>query len=76
MEGIKIKLEFNADIEVMKKVLEERGFEPSIANMKRIGSIYKERRYRIKEKSFFDDLPKDKETLLMYGLKQKNHNEA
>lgn len=77
LEGIKIKLELNVDIEVLKKVLEERGFEPSIANMKKIGSIYKSRSYSITTNGFFKDLPKDEETLLMYGLKpKKNHNEA
>lgn len=73
MEGFKIKIELNVDIKVLKKILEERGFEPSIANMKKLGSIYKSRSYSITTNDFFKDLPKDKETLLMYGLKPKNN---
>lgn len=69
MEGIKITLEFNASIEVLKQVLIDRGFEPSIANMKKIAAIYKERRYNISDKKFFEDIPKDKDILLMYGMK-------
>ena len=69
MEGIKITLEFNASIEVLKQVLIDRGFEPSVTNMKKIAAIYKERRYSINDKKFFEDIPKDKEVLLMYGMK-------
>lgn len=65
---MKIKLEFVADMEVLKKVLRERGLMVNMANMKKIVNIYKERQYSIKEKSFFDDVPMDKETLLMYGF--------
>lgn len=71
MEGIKIKLEFSADIDVMKEVLKERGLDISVANMKKVANVYKERQYAIKDKKFFDDFPKDKETLLMYGFKPK-----
>lgn len=68
MEQIKFKLEFSVDIKVIKKVLESRGIEPSLANMKKLTSIYKTRLYNADEK-FFDDIPKDKEILVMYGLK-------
>lgn len=72
-----MKIELSVDINVLKKILEERGFEPSIANMKKIGSIYKSRSYSITTKEFFKDLPKDRETLLMYGLKpKKRQNEV
>jgi len=69
LEGIKIKLEFTVDIEVLKKVLKERGLEPSILNMKKVAAVYKNRSYTISDKKFFEDFPEDKEILLMYGLK-------
>jgi pyruvate kinase len=71
LEGIKIRLEFSADIDVIKQVLKERGLEISISNMKKVANVYKERQYSIKDKNFFDDFPKDKEILLMYGFKPK-----
>lgn len=55
-------------MDILKKVLKERGLAVSMANMKRIVSMYKERQYTVKEKSFFDDIPRDRETLLMYGF--------
>ena len=69
MDQIKFKLEFSADIKVLKKVLEERNIIPSVSNMKRVLNIYKNRTYNA-NKEFFNDIPKDKETLLIYGLKQ------
>lgn len=69
MEGIKIRLEFTVDVEILKKVLKERGLEVTMANMKRIANIYKERQYSINDKDFFKDIPKDRETLLLYGFK-------
>lgn len=69
MDQIKFKLEFSADIKVLKKVLEERNITPTITNIKKLISIYKNRTYNANEK-FFNDIPKDKETLLIYGLKQ------
>ena len=75
MESIKIKLEFTVDVEVIKKVLKERGVEVNMSNIKKVASVYKDRQYSIKKKDFFDDFPKDKETLLMYGFKLKNKEE-
>ena len=71
MENTKIKLEFIVDVKVVKKVLKERGIEPNIGNIKKVASVYKARQYSIKDESFFDDFPRDKETLLMYGFKMK-----
>jgi len=69
MEQIKITLEFNVDVEVIKKVLKQRGLEVSMSNMKKVASVYRRRQYAVKDNTFFDDFPKDKETLLMYGFK-------
>lgn len=68
MQGIKIRLEFIVDMEILKKVLKERGLTVNMTNMKRIATIYKERQYTVKDKTFFDDFPRDRETLLMYGF--------
>lgn len=69
MEVMKIKLEFVVDVSLLKKVLKARGLTVNVANMKRMTNIYKTRQYSIKDISFFDDFPKDKETLLTYGFK-------
>jgi len=74
MEQIKFKLEFSVDVDILKEVLEKRGFEPSISNMKKLLSIYKTRTYNANLK-FFDDIPKDKEMLLIYGLKPMKKNQ-
>lgn len=76
MEVIKIKLEFAVDVEVIKKVLKERGIEVNMSNIKKVASVYKARSYSIKDKNFFDDFPRDKETLLMYGFKLTNNKGA
>lgn len=72
LESIKIKLELTVDIEVIKKVFRERGIEANISNIKKVASVYRARPYFIKGKDFFDDFPRDKETLLMYGFKLIN----
>lgn len=71
MDSVKIKLEFIVDVKVVKKVLKERGIEPNISNIKKVASVYKARQYSIKDGGFFDDFPRDKETLLMYGFRLK-----
>lgn len=53
----------------MRDILNERGIEISVSNMKKVANFYKERQYTIESKKFFDDFPKDRETLLMYGFK-------
>lgn len=73
MEAIKIKLEFTVDVEVVKKVLKERGVEVNMSNIKKVASVYKARSYSIKDKNFFDDFPRDEETLLMYGFRLTNN---
>lgn len=75
MDGIKIKLEFVADIDVLRQVLKERGLEANVTNMKKVANFYKERQYSIKDKKFFDDFPMDKETLLMYGFRTSKFKE-
>ncbi len=72
MESIKIKLEFTVNIDIIKKVLIERGLAVNISNIKKVASVYKSRQYSIKDNKFFDDFPRDKETLLMYGFKLNN----
>lgn len=75
MESIKINLEFTVDIEVIKKILKERGIETNISNIKKVANVYKTRKYTIQDKSFFDDFPRDKESLLMYGFKLSKKKE-
>jgi len=75
LENIKIKLEFRADIEIIKQVLRERGIEVNISNIKKIANVYKDMQYTIKSKDFFDEFPRDKETLAMYGFKLSKKKE-
>lgn len=56
-------------MEILKKILKERGLAVNMANIKKIATTYKERQYTVKDKTFFDDFPKDRETLLMYGFR-------
>lgn len=76
LESVKIKLEFTVDIKVIKEVFKERGIEANISNMKKVAGVYRARQYSIKDKEFFDDFPRDKETLLMYGFKLNKSKEA
>ena len=69
-----MKIELNVDIKVIKEVLEERGLEPNMANMKKLASYYKSRSYNVTGKEFFKDFPKDKEILFMYEFQPKKSN--
>lgn len=68
METVYIKLEFAVDVNILKKVLKERGIIVNMSNINKIASVYKKRRYTMSDKKFFDDIPKDRDTLLMYGF--------
>ncbi|WP_032122028.1 hypothetical protein [Clostridium amazonitimonense] len=68
METLNIKIELAVDIKCIKEVLKERDIAVNMSNMKKLAGIYKTRRYTISEKRFFEDVPKDRETLLMYGF--------
>lgn len=69
MEKVKITLNFMVDVEVIKCLLQKRGLDVNMANIKKAVSLYKERRYSLNDETLFDDFPSDKETLLMYGFK-------
>jgi len=69
MEKIKISLTFMVDVEIIKKALKKRNVDVSMANIKKVASLFKERQYSLNDEKIFDDFPSDKETLLMYGFK-------
>jgi len=69
MEKIKISLTFMVDVEIIKKALKKRNVDVSMANIKKVASLFKERQYSLSDEKIFDDFPSDKETLLMYGFK-------
>ena len=69
MEKIKISLTFMVDVEIIKKALKKRNVDVSMANIKKVASLFKERQYSLSDEKIFDDFTSDKETLLMYGFK-------
>jgi len=49
MEKIKISLTFMVDVEIIKKALKKRNVDVSMANIKKVASLFKERQYSLSD---------------------------
>lgn len=67
MEKLRIKIEIILSVDDIKKALEKRSIKVNKTNFRRMVDLIKSGVFDLKSE-FYDELPKDRETLEFYGF--------
>ena len=67
MEKLKIKIEIIIGLDDVKKSLKKRGITVNKSNLRRMIDLIKRGSFDLRSE-FYDELPKDRETLEFYGF--------